>query len=414
MPALRITLVAIGSRGDVQPMVAIGKTLQQRGHTVRLVAPPDFADWITSQGLDFAPVGVAMKAFMLAHPEMMTGRPSQIIRAARDYFIDQLPVHAQAIEAASTDADVIVWAGLAVAAVSVGEHLKRPVLGVLFSTCVLPSGRHPPMSCPWHGLPAWLNRLLWTLNRQLANRVAGDVHNRLRAQWQLPPVRLREYMQAASDYVVAADPELFPLDPQWPSSVTAANYIYYDDPAPLPAELEDWLDAGEPPVFVGFGSMSGDATQRIEPVVREALAQVGRRCLLSAGWAGLGGAALPPGWRVVQDVPHARLFPRMAAVVHHGGSGTTGICLRSGVPQLIVPLILDHYHHAHRLYVAGLTPRPASMEKITARQLADALHAVIAQDPGLRRQVAARLAASDGCGDVARRIESLAATAGAP
>lgn len=409
MPAFRITLVAVGSRGDVQPLVALGKTLQQRGHTVRLVAPPDFGDWIRAHGLEFVAIGVGMKAYMAEHPEMLTGRPSQVIRAARDFFADQMPAHARTIEAASTDADVIVWAGLAVAAVSAAEHLKRPVLGVLYTTCVLPSDRHPPMSCPWHGLPAWLNRLLWALNRRLANRVAGAMHDAIRAPWGLPPVSFREYMHEATAYAIAADPELFPLDPQWGAHVTSANFIYYDDPAPLDPALAEWLDAGEPPVFVGFGSMSGHATRRIEQVVRDAMQRLGRRCLIGAGWAGLGGEALPQGWRVVGDAPHALLFPRMAAVVHHGGSGTTAIGLRCGVPQLILPLILDQYHHAHRLYCAGLMPRPVSMENIDSRRLADGIQAVIDQDPAPRRAVAARLASSDGRGTIAGRVEALAA-----
>ena len=208
---------------------------------------------------------------------------------------------------------------------------------------------------------------------------------------------------------MATDDALFPHDSRWAATVKPANFIQYDDPQPLDAELQHWLDDGEPPVFVGFGSMSGHNTQRVEQLVRVALSQIGRRCLIGAGWAGLGGGELPAGWRMVREVPHARLFPRVAAVVHHGGSGTTANALRAGVPQLILPLILDQYYHAHRLHVAGLMPKPISMEKINAQQLADGIRSVIAQPEWPRRQIARRLQDSDGRTIIANELESMAA-----
>src|SRR5204862_6026785 len=124
-----------------------------------------------------------------------------------------------------------------------------------------------------------------------------------------------------------------------------------------------------------------------------AVAATGRRCLVGAGWAGLGEGSLPKGWRVVRDVPHDKLFPRVAVVVHHGGSGTTAQALRAGVPQVLLPLLLDQYHHAHRLFMAGLAPKAAPMERITAGGLADAINAALALPREPRRAVAERLRA---------------------
>jgi UDP:flavonoid glycosyltransferase YjiC (YdhE family) len=142
-------------------------------------------------------------------------------------------------------------------------------------------------------------------------------------------------------------------------------------------------------------------------MIVEAVSAIGRRCIVGAGWAGLGAGRLPPGWRVVRDAPHALLFPRTAVVVHHGGSGTTAQALRAGVPQVLLPLILDQFHHAHRLHLAGIAPRPVPMEKITAAELAKAIQSAMAMAAGAREAAAARLRASDARGDIVRRVEAM-------
>ena len=208
--------------------------------------------------------------------------------------------------------------------------------------------------------------------------------------------------------MVATDEEVFPSDPAWGGRFPRANYVFYDDPAPLDPQLQGWLDAGEPPVFVDFGSMSGAGTQRAAGVVLQALAGTGRRCLIGAGVMSAGAhRELPTGWRVVPAAPHALLFPRLAAVIHHGGAGTIANALRAGVPQVILPLILDQYQHAHRLHLAGLVPPAVPMERITAQGLIDALNAALALPPTRRRQVAQRLRASDGRGEIVRRVEAM-------
>jgi UDP:flavonoid glycosyltransferase YjiC (YdhE family) len=209
--------------------------------------------------------------------------------------------------------------------------------------------------------------------------------------------------------VIAADEVLFPPDSLWEGRFPYANFIFFEDPAPLDPELDAWLSDGEPPVFVGFGSMSGAGTDRVESMMIEAVSASGRRCIVGAGWAGLDPSALPRGWRVVRDAPHALLFPRTAVVVHHGGSGTTAQALRAGVPQVLLPLILDQFHHAHRLHIGGIAPPPVPMEKITAAKLAAAIQAALKLPLGPRQAAAERLRASDGRGDIVRRVESLVA-----
>lgn len=407
--SLRVVLAAIGSRGDVQPMLALAQALLARGHRPVVAAPPNFEGWVKGLGFEFAPLGVDVQAFLSQNETLMTGNPVKLVKEMNRAFKEQMPTGAQQLDAASAGADIIVWGGLALIAPTVAEHLKLPVLGVAYTTCLLPSSQHPPATIPWHGLPRWMNDLLWRANRFLGNKLLLESLNSVRAGFGLSAVAgVRSHVFEDHPLVIAADETLFPPDPVWQGRYPYANFIFFDDPAPLDPELDQWLSEGEPPVFVGFGSMSGAGTNRVEGMVIEAVSTTARRCIVGAGWAGIGAGALPKGWRVVRDAPHALLFPRTAAVVHHGGSGTTAQALRAGVPQVLLPLILDQFHHAHRLHIAGIAPRPVPMEKISASQLADAIRAALELPKALRETAAQRLRASDGRGAIAARIEAMA------
>jgi UDP:flavonoid glycosyltransferase YjiC (YdhE family) len=408
--SLRVVLATVGSRGDVQPMLALAQALVARGHVPLVAAPPNFERWVRGLGFDFTPLGADVQVYLAEHDAVLTGNPVKLLQGMGRFFAEQLPLQMDQLEPACRGADAILTAGLAFTAPSVAEHLRLPLLCVLYTTCVLPSSQHPPMMVPWHGLPNWMNDLLWRAEYLFTDALVRGTLNAARAGIGLPPVdNLRRHLCEETALVIAADEVLLPPDPLWQGRYPYANFMFFDDPAPLDPELDAWLRDGEPPVFVGFGSMSGEGTDRIERMIVEAVAASGRRCIVGAGWAGLGAGALPRDWRVVREAPHALLFPRTAVVVHHGGSGTTASALRAGVPQVLLPLILDQFHHAHRLHLAGIAPRPVPMEKITAAELAGAILAALELPAGPRQAAAARLRASDGRGDIVQRIEAMAA-----
>jgi UDP:flavonoid glycosyltransferase YjiC (YdhE family) len=408
--SLRVVLATVGSRGDVQPMLALAKEFVARGHVPLIAAPSNFETWVTSLGFEFAPLARDVQVLITENPEMMTGNPVKMVREIGRHLREGLPLQAQQLKLACAKADAVVYGGMAIAAPTIAEHLQLPALGVLYTSCLVPSSQHPPMSIPWHGLPGWINNLLWRGNGLIGDSMFRSTLNATRAGLSLPPIdHIRRHLLENTPLVIAADEVLFPPDPLWQGRYPYANFIFFDDPAPLDPELDAWLAAGDPPVFIGFGSMSGAGTDRVERVIVDAVSGSKRRCIVGAGWAGLGAGALPPGWRVVREAPHALLFPRTAVVVHHGGSGTTAQALRAGVPQVLLPLILDQFHHAHRLHLAGIAPRPVPMEKITAAGLTAAIEAALELPAGPRQAAALRLHASDGRGEIVRRVEQMAA-----
>lgn len=406
---LRVVLATVGSRGDVQPMLALAQALHARGHVPVVAAPANFERWVRSLGFEFAPLGADMQAYLADNPGILSGNPFKAGPHSLAYFKTQIPLQAPQLLAACRGADALVYAGLAVFfAPSVAQALGIDALQVQYTTCLLPSDAHPPPAYPWHGLPAWLNRALWWFNLRVGNPFMLPTLNALRKGMQLPPLRdAWQHVFYACPMVIAADAQLLPPAAQWQGHCSYANFLYFNDARALDAELDAWLAAGEPPVYIGFGSMSGAATTRLEAMLHSALAGTGKRVLVGAGWAGLKAqSALPDGWRVVYDAPHALLFKRVAVVVHHGGSGTVAQALRAGVPQVVLPLILDQFHHAHRLHRCGLVPLPVPLEKVTAPQLRQLVDAALAMPAGPRLQMAARLQASDAAQDIAARLEA--------
>ena len=406
--SLRVVLATVGSRGDVQPMLALAQALVARGHVPVVAAPPDFESWVRGLGFEFAPLGRDIQAFLAENAGVMTGDPIKGARMFRRFFCEQIPIQVAQLKAACAGADALLWAGLAFVGPSVAKHLKLPTFAVFYTTCAVSSGAHPPPTIPRHGMPGWINRGLWKLHRLALQRLIGGSLNAARGRLGLPAVRLHDHVFEQGHSVFAVDEALFPADPAWAGRFPYASFIFFDDPTLLDADLDAWLAEGEPPVYVGFGSMSGQGPDHAGRMIVEALAGTGLRCIVGAGWARLGKQGqLPQGWRAVRDAPHAELFPRVAAVVHHGGAGTTAQALRAGVPQVILPLMLDQYHHAHRLFVAGLVPRPVPMERTTATGLAQAIQTALALPEEPRKAVAERLRASDGRGEIVRRVEAL-------
>jgi sterol 3beta-glucosyltransferase len=306
---------------------------------------------------------------------------------------------------AAHGADVIVCAGLAIyVGLSAGEALGVCVIGAglqpLMATRAFASPFLPPLR-----LPALLNRAshrfvlgaLWRAFRDAINDARRDVAN------QTP--RLREW----ADYPVllGMSPTLVPRPHDWDERVAITGYWFGPpDPCFVPdRELVKFLESGEPPVYVGFGSMLGFDRDRVLATVLDALD--GRRALLHSGWSGFADAALPANVVRIAHVPHAWLFPKTSVVVHHGGAGTTHTAARAGVPSIVLPFAADQFFWAKRLEALGVAPRMLRHGDLTAARLRARLQT--AHCEGMReraREVAHAILAETGVANAVARIEA--------
>lgn len=366
-------------------MLALALALQAEGHSAVLAAPSNFESFITAHGVAFEPVGGDIQV-TLRHYLPGLGRDiNQLYTLLRAWIPDEIRAQFAALTPLAADADIIVGGGLTFAGHALAERFAIPYVGVAFCPNLFPTDQHAPITLPWQGMPRWLNRAAWRLNNLALNYACTGTINDARRQLALPPVSnfAAHVYDGCAQFLLAVDPWLAPMAPRM-RNCAATGFWFHETAMGLSPAVQAFLQAGKPPVYVGFGSMVPAQAQRITERVRDAVLGAGYRLLLSSGWGGLGhGEDLGDDVLIVGDTPHHALFPHTAAVVHHGGAGTTAAALRAGVPQVLVPHIMDQFYWGHRLRAAKLAPAAVPVAELTVARLADAL-AYALHEPSLR------------------------------
>lgn len=400
---MRILIITAGSRGDVAPFTGLGRRLLDAGHQVAVAAHPSFAALIGGCGLDFRTVPGDPQKLIRDWAAAASREEAQVLtRAYADGLADGVA------EAVAGGTDLLLTAhGPAPLSRTAGAAFGIPVIGTYlvpsFATreFPLPNSRNTDGSGPDANLAAGRDVL-----RRAEGVFAGAV-TRLRERLGLPagtPAAAADIRPAFHGY----SPLVVPRPGDWPSGVEVAGYWWPARPDGWqpPAELADFLQAGPPPVFIGFGSMAVGEGERLGELVSAAVRRAGVRAVVQAGWAELAGCG--PDVLAVGDVPHDWLFPRTAAVVHHAGAGTTAAGLRAGVPAVAVPVMYDQPFWSDRLHALGVAPRPVPFDALTAEALGDAITACLSQPSHRRRaaELAHGLAAEDGAAALLAHIGS--------
>lgn len=394
----RITIGTSGSRGDVQPFVALGLGLAARGHAVRIATYAPFEDLVRSAGLDFAPVEGDPQA-ILAQQEgqawVETGRRgSGFARGFRDLIGPALHKGTDDALGACADADLILFAGPTFYTFySVAEKHRLPFvqtyLQPIHPTRAFPSAIFPSR-LGGHALTNYLSHALggqafWQLMRPIVNDLR-------QTRLGLPPLsRLGPFPQMMRDklpVIYGYSPTILPKPPDWNDAIHVPGYWFMADEAwQPPTELIAFLDAGPPPIYVGFGSMVSRDPARLTDGILAALARTGQRAIILSGWAGLAERELPSTVLRLDSVPHSWLFPRVSVVVHHGGVGTTHEGLRAGRPSVLVPFFGDQPFWAERVAALGAGPAPVPQEAMTTDRLSAAINRAL-NDAAIARQAA--------------------------
>ena len=411
---MRVLLSTIGSRGDVQPLVALASQLKALGQEVRLCVPPDFHDWIDSLGIPVTPIGPELHKATASSPP---ATPASFSPERRRQLAEAtVATQFETIAAAAEGCDIMVAAtALQIAARSVAERMGIPYVFAAYCPTVLPSPHHaPPPLPPLPGqtpAPATAdNRELWARDTERFNGLFGTALNSHRAVMGLAPVNdVRSYVFTDRPWL-AADPTLAP----WPDPADGAVFqtgawIPLDE-RPLSRELETFLETGEPPIYFGFGSMR--APQDLGHVMIQAARALGRRAIMSRGWADLSLVDNDPDCLAIDEVNQQTLFKRVAAVVHHGGAGTTTTAALAGAPQVVIPQIYDQHYWAQRIHDLGIGTAHAPGIP-TTESLTGALQHTLQPDVAARAQSIATAVRRDGAQAAARRLMS-ATSAGTP
>jgi UDP:flavonoid glycosyltransferase YjiC (YdhE family) len=401
---MHVLIATHGTRGDVQPTIALALTLRARGHDVAFVAPANFVDWIASYGFRCESDGVDVEAALRRADVDIHSFRSQM-----RYFRELAPQLFQAVARASARTDLIVGAGVQLAGASIADLRGVPYVNAVFCPCALPSRLAPP-PVRWQTLPAWVNRLLWRFGAPAIDALLKGPINAGRAEYGLAHVDSPMRTLIRRPTIVAADSELGPLPPDAPPTAVQTDAWILEQNDALDPALDAFIGAGPPPIYVGFGSMVAKRLERLASSVVNAAARCRCRMIVAGGWAALHSLMTSsPDALVIERAPHQALFPRVAAVVHHGGAGTTTAAARAGVPQVILPHLLDQYYWAHRVEVLGLGPKSFRVERVTPEKLAERIALVLGerQFRDRAREMGARVLARNGVVAGAECLERL-------
>ena len=411
---MHITILTIGSRGDVQPFIALGQGLQRAGHKVKLATHANFESMTRNYGLDFSLIEGDVQANMLAESgQKMLDAGGNIFTFMRRYGQMLAPMAERALVdswAACQGTDAIIAHGAAFWGYDIAQKL-----GVPFYLAGLqpfsPNRDFPhPMMPPALRLGGLVNQLsyllmwqlFWQLFRKPINQWRGNTLNL--PTWQQIPFRDGRWQQVPILY--GYSPTVIPKPRDWTEQLHVTGYWFLDSPLDFspPPELVDFLEAGKPPVYIGFGSMTGRNPELMTEIALSALAKTGQRGILLTGWGGISNVDLPDSVFKIDSIPHNWLFPQMAAIVHHGGAGTTAAALRAGVPSIVIPFIVDQPFWGHRVAQLGVGPKPIPKKKLTVERLAAAIRtAVEDQTMGQRAAILGqKIRSEDGIGQAVK------------
>ena len=418
---MKIFIVSLGTRGDVQPYVALGKGLIATGHEVMICAPSSFENFITDYGVQYG----YMDNQILQLIDSDAGRDAMegstgIVGWMKTYaaLAKQVkPMQAQMItdagkSAAQFQPDLVISHPKAMAGPHLAEKYSVPRIMSIPLPIFTPTAEFPSMVFPSLKIGDWYNKLTYTLSIKLAWMQYRSIVNPWREKdLGLPPAsKSFNEMELANGQptptIYPYSEHVVPRPGDWPETTISPGYWFLeglDDWQP-PADLMAFLEAGPPPVYVGFGSMAGKDPAKKAQATIDALQKTGQRGLIATGWGGLDVGALPDTIFKIEAVPHDWLFERVTAVVHHGGAGTTAAGLRAGKPTVICPFMGDQPFWGRRVAELGVGSVPIPQKKLNADNLAVAIQKVTS-DTQIQQQAAAlgeKIRAEDG---VARAIE---------
>lgn len=375
---MKITILTYGSRGDVQPFIPLSLGLMAQGHLVKLVAPARFQNLVEEYSIPFVPIA-GDPGELSRHLNDSGANILKMIRGLLGHAVEIGADVLRQAEAACEDADLIVHTFMhAVGAHTLAREKNIPDVHVQLFPMFTPTGDYPNVSLAHSKLKSWN---LWThkLSHRIAFWTSKFGYEQVRRQAGLPKRKLYSpfddhTLRPRTLVLCAWSPIVIPPSSDWTSNIHVTGYFFSDfDDAYQPSDvLKSFLEAGEPPICVSFGSMLNRDAEKIDRIVCESLTKTNHRAIILSGWSTL--KSLSSGEIMYLDsVPHQWLFPRCKAVIHHGGAGTTSAGLRAGIPNIVIPFAADQPFWGNRVYAIGAGPKPIAVKKLSVENLIQAI-----------------------------------------
>jgi vancomycin aglycone glucosyltransferase len=370
---MKIILAPMGSDGDIRPMIALAKSLQQSGHKPFMVIPLNGKEICQKYHLPYHLINIDYREEL---QRLLIATFRIRIAMRHDEIVAQFSELAKVVEGA----DLVIGGTAQFAAVHVAEALDIPYYHTPPVTIqVLPSKHYPPpltIARPLsQKMPGWMNQILWRIYYTLLNRIGRSTINRYRRGLGLKSTRRPQ--EKLKRYIIAVDKALDTVPADVKTDYVQTDYWHLFEDEKLDPELAAFIESGPPPVYFGLGSMPQKTPKESEKILEEVANSLGIRMIISRGWAGFGQDIANRNIKVVGFSPHHKLFPLMSTVIHHGGGGTVHTTAWAGVPQLIIPQFSDQFHWAERIWYLGLGPYPILKNKLTVETLKSAIQEAI-------------------------------------
>jgi sterol 3beta-glucosyltransferase len=411
-----ITILTGGTRGDTQPYIALGLELKKAGQQVRVATHENYASFVTSFGLDFYPIKGDVTQIASSDEvgsSKQADNPLKLIFSFKQLQSLVFDVQKDYFEAC-TGADAIVYHPGPSIGYFIAQYLKIP--SILAAPFPMTPTREYPALMFYNSIR--LGRSYNLLTHKVFEQVmwfaaSSPVKQFWKKEFGKPPADFGcpfgKQITPSAPTIVSCSNYVFPRPADWPEDVYNSGYWFLDEEAGWrpSSDLLDFLRAGKPPVYVGFGSMadaaSADKTTRL---VMDALQRSGQRGILATGWNGMSNIDHnPEEIFILESAPHSWLFPQMAAVVHHGGAGTTAAGLRAGIPSIVVPFSLDQFAWGRRVHELGVGPKPIPRKQLTTEKLSTSIDFALTKPiQSTARELGAKIQSENGARSAAKVV----------
>jgi vancomycin aglycone glucosyltransferase len=357
---MKIACVIFGTRGDVQPMVALAVGLKKKGHEVVICAPPENEELVTRNNCPFVAFGPEIKKAIREKPEKQKGgvavkiSPSQ----GKKYILDQINQLPDKIKGV----DLVLAAGIVMGVQTAADILKVPYRLVAFYPIILGTTRDDPFK----------SRMMFGFGRKMMNLMMKGYINKERAKFGLPPIKDIWDHWMGENVIIACDKELNAARDGVAFAFTQTGFMLLPPEKVLPENVENFINSGNPPVYIGFGSNPISSPEKYSAMFEQVRNSTGQRLIVSKGWAELPESNLQD-ILFVDELPFELLFPKLAAVVYHGGTGTMAAVARVGIPQAAFPFMGDQFSNQKQIVKLGLGPNTNNFKKMTAESLSSAI-----------------------------------------